>query len=267
MDACRLLLGIALAASVSLPCSLAAADDVGLASLATFRERAAARGFVRSDLVGPPAREVWCAAPPCSETADRIELVVRDDRLLEVVVLDHDVGDGFTLSGSWQESGAFTFRFSRGDEVVDLGWELGYEPPGMSVGFSARDVDDIVALDPTDGAHAFELWIRRELSRYLASAVSLRDTALAARAALRASVVRGLATSGTIRVGTLAQCLEERATPQGTGFFDTCAFRHATAEESRAALATLDARLARERRLLRAHFRAWHRVLRAIFAA
>jgi hypothetical protein len=212
-------------------------------------------------VASPVVHEVWCAAPPCAPEADRLELTVRDGALVEMHLLDRSVGEGFALQGSWQASGAFTFRFVRGEEVVDLTWELVYEPPGMSVGFSARDTAEVVALDPADGAHAFELWIRRELSRYLASSTSLLETALHQRAALRAAVERGLATSAAIRVGSARECLVERATPRGTGFFDECTYRTASPEERRAALAALDARLGRERRLLRRHARRWHRVL------
>jgi hypothetical protein len=241
--------------------SLASADDVGLATIETLRARAATRGWTRSDVASPVAHEVWCAAPPCATEVDRLELTVRDGALVELRVIDHGVGDGFVLDASWQASGAFTFRFARGEEVVDLTWELTYEPPGMSVGFSARDTAEVVALDPADGAHAFELWIRRELSRYLASSTSLRETALDQRTALRDAVARGLVTSAAIRVGSAGACLVERATDRGTGFFDECTYRTATPEERRAALATLDARLARERRLLSRHARRWHRVL------
>lgn len=239
----------------------ASADDVGIATIETLRARAAARGWTRSDVAGPVVHEVWCAAPPCAPEADRLELTVRDGSLVELHLVDHDVGEGFALEGSWQASGAFTFRFVRGEEVVNLTWELVYEPPGMSGGFSARDTAEVVALDPADGAHAFELWIRRELSRYLASSTSLLEAALHQRAALRAAVARGLATSAAIRVGSARECLAERATPRGTGFFDECTYRTASPEERRAALAALDARLGRERRLLRRHGRGWHRVL------
>lgn len=246
----------------------ASAQEVGIASIETLRARAAARGFVRADVSGPVPTETWCAAPPCTGDADRFELHVVNGALVELHVLDHAAGDGFTFAGSWQASGAFGFRFARGqDEHVDLTWELTYEPPGMSVGFTAREPSEVVALDPTDGAHAFTLWIRRELSRNLASAISLRDTALAQRRALRRAVARGLASAATIREGELRDCLVERDTPQGTGMFDTCTMRHATAEEQRAALATLDARLARERRLLERHFRTFHRVIHDTFAA
>ena len=247
--------------------SVASAQEVGIASIETLRARAAARGFVRADVSGPVPRETWCAAPPCTETVDRFELHVVDGVLVELQVLDHAAGDGFTLDGTWQASGAFGFRFTRGeDEHLELTWELTYEPPGMSVGFSARETNDVLALDPADGARAFTLWIRRELSRHLSSAVSMRDTALAQRAALRRSVARGLGSSGTIREGTLAECLVERSTPHGTGMFDRCTFRRATEDEQRAALAVLDARLARERRLLERHFRTFHRALRETFA-
>jgi hypothetical protein len=247
--------------------SLASADDVGIATIDTLRARAAARGWTRSDVANPVAHEVWCAAPPCAPDVDRVELTVRDGAFVEMQLLDHNVGDGFALQGSWQASGAFTFRFARGEEVVDLTWELTYEPPGMSVGFTARDMAEVVALDPSDGAHAFELWIRRELTRHLASSASLLETALAQRASLRAAVARSLETSATIRLGSTEECLVERSTPQGTGFFDQCTYRVATAEERRAVLATLDARLARERALLRRHARRWHRVLLSTLGA
>lgn len=250
----------------SLAPAVASAQDVSIASLETLRSRAQARGFVRADVTSPRPMETWCAAPPCTTVADRFELIVVNGALVEVHVLDHDAADGFTLDGTWQSSGAFGFRFTRGEEQIDLTWELTYEPPGMSVGFTARDVREVVALDPADGAHAFELWIQRELSLYLSSAVSLRDTALAQRVSLRRAVARGIASGGVIREGMLAECLVERSTSQGTGFFDQCVMRPATALEQRAALTTLDARLGRERRLLARHFRAFHRALRETFA-
>ncbi len=250
------------------PTAVSAQDVVGIASLETLRARAAARGFVRTDVAGSRPVETWCSAPPCTGDVDRFELYVRDGALVELQVIDHAAGDGFALAGVWQASGAFTFRFTgpNGD-VIDLTWELGYEPPGMSVGFTARDINEVVALDPSDGAHAYELWIRRELSLNLSSSVSLRDTALAQRAALRRAVARGIATSGVIREGTFSECMVERSTPQGTGWFDQCVMRPATPDEQRAALATLDARLALERRLLTRHFRAFHRALVATFAS
>ncbi|MBN8611075.1 MAG: hypothetical protein J0L92_10850 [Deltaproteobacteria bacterium] len=250
----------------SLAPAVASAQDVSIASLETLRSRAQARGFVRADVTSPRPMETWCAVPPCTTAADRFELIVVNGALVEAHVLEHDAADGFTLDGTWQASGSFGFRFTRGEEQIDLTWELTYEPPGMSVGFTARDVQEVVALDPADGAHAFELWIHRELSRHLSSAVSLRDTALAQRVSLRRAVARGVASGGVIREGTLAECLVERSTAQGTGFFDQCAMRPATVLEQRAALTTLDARLARERRLLTRHFRAFHRALRETFA-
>jgi hypothetical protein len=192
---------------------------------------------------------------------------VRDSALVELHVVDHAVGEGFVLDGTWQASGAFGFRFTRGDELVDLAWELHHEPEGMSVGFTSHEMSEIVALDPNDGARAFELWVRRELTRHLSSPTSLREAALAARVSLRSTVARGLASSGTIREGSVGECLVERSTPSGTGWFDTCTMRMATPEEQRAALASLDARLARERGLILRHFATWHRVIRESFGA
>lgn len=263
MRAIALLVGLFVWSSAS---SAAVAQETRIASLETFRARAAARGFVRADVTSPRPMETWCAAPPCTEAADRLQLVVVSGALVEVHVLEHDAFDGFTLDAGWQASGAFGLRFTRGDELLDLTYELTYEPPGMSVGFTGRDVNEIVALDPTDGAHAFELWIRRELARYLDSAESLRDTALARRSDLRRAVARGIASGGVIREGTFATCFVERSTPHGTGFFDQCTMRTATPEEQRAALVALDAKLARERRLITRHFRALHRALREAFA-
>ena len=238
------------------------AQDASIAGLDELRARAAARGWGRSELASPGGPvEAWCASPPCSDSVDRYELSVVDGVLVMVRVILADAGDGFSLDGAWQSSGSFGFRFARGADAIDLTWQLTYEPPGLTVGFSAGRTDDVVSLDPDDGAHAFALWIARELSRRLVSATSLRDSELAARASLRANVARGIASAGTIREGTLADCWEERSTPQGTGIFDTCTMRMATPEEQRSVLATLDASLARQRALLRRHYRAFHRVL------
>jgi hypothetical protein len=233
-----------------------------IATATELRARAAARGWIASEArpYGTPV-ETWCAAPPCGD-ADRYELALESGTLVSLRVVLHDAADGFSLDASWQASGAFGFRFVRGGDAVDLASELGYEPPGLDVGFSARDVDQTVALDPDDGAHAYVLWITRELGRYLSSAASLRVTALAQRTALRASVARGIATSATIRQGSFAECMQERAFPNGaTGFFEVCPMRMATAEEQRAVLRALDARLRTERTILRAHDRAFHRAL------
>ncbi len=94
----------------------ASAQDVGIASIETLRARAAARGFLRVDVPGSRAYEAWCAAPPCDAGEDRFELYVRDSALVELHVVDHAVGEGFVLDGTWQASGAFGFRFTRGDE-------------------------------------------------------------------------------------------------------------------------------------------------------
>ncbi|MFO0714744.1 MAG: hypothetical protein U0353_33195 [Sandaracinus sp.] len=250
--------------------STALAQTVGIASVETLRARAAERGFTRAapaDVSGPRHLETWCASPPCDADEDRFELTLEGEALVALHVVDHAAGEGFALDGTWQASGAFGFRFRRGDEAIDLTWELSFEPPGLDVGFSARDLDAMTALDPSDGARAFTLWITAELSRHLASATSLREAGLASRATLRRAVARGLASSAVIREGSPQECLVERSTPQGTGVFDTCTMRRATPEEQRAALAILDARLARERRLLRRHFRAFHHALAATFAA
>jgi hypothetical protein len=247
---------------------VARAQDASIAGLDALRERAAARGWSRGEGSGPSGPfEAWCARPPCGDDADRYELHVVDGALVLVRLVLADAADGFSLDATWQTGGSFGFRFVHEADTLDLTWELDYEPPGLSVGFSARQLDDMVALDPDDGTHAFALWIARELSRYLSSATSLRDTALAARSSLRRSVAEGIARSGTIREGTFAECFEERSTPQGTGFFDVCPMRMATADEQRAVLTTLDARLARERAILRGHFRAFHRVLVETLAA
>lgn len=262
--------------SLLLSCALLAvspvplrAQDRGLASLDELRARAGARGWERHGAGDAHASvETWCAHAPCEDQVDGFRFHIVDGALVELHLFLADAADGFSLDAGWQASGAFGFRFTHDDELIDLTYELAYEPPGLSVGFSARDIDEIVALDPADGTHAFSLWIARELARHLVSATSLRDTELAARRALRASVARGIATGGTIREGTFAEeCFEERSTPQGTGIFDTCVMRMASADEQRAVLATLDARLRRERAILRGHSRAFHRVLEETLAA
>jgi hypothetical protein len=246
-----------LLASLLLTAATAHAQPPHLASLSTLRARAAARGW-QSETVGPLER--WCARPPCADQ-DRYDLSIPEGMLVLIQYLQHDAAGGYTLDATWQESGAFTFRFTEGEQSIDLTWELTYEPPGLSVGFSAQDTNAVVALDPTDGAHAFTLWITRELGRYLVSATSLRDTALAQRRALHAAVTRGLVASATVREGTFAECFEERSFPEGTGIFDVCPMRMATPEEQRIALAALNAKLSAERTILRAHYRSFHQAI------
>jgi hypothetical protein len=237
-----------------------------VASADELRARASARGYVRAPAVaGEP--ETWCASPPCAADADRLELHVVGGALVQVRARISDAADGFALDATWQSSGAFTFRFARGDEHIELTWELTYEHPRLAVAFSGRRLEEIIVLDPADGTHAFALWIRRELARHLAAPESLREVSLASRAALRAHTESALRTSGTIRDRPLAECLVERSTGAGTGMFDECPLRPATPEEQREVLAALDARLSMERRLLRAHARAFHRAIRELLAA
>ena len=234
-----------------------------VASADELRARASARGFVRA----PGEPETWCARPPCAADADRLELRMVGGALVELRARLTGVADGFSLDATWQSSGAFAFRFARGDERVELTWELTYEHPMLAVAFSGRRLEEITALDPTDGTRAFTLWIRRELERHLTSPRSLLEVSLASRAALRAHTERALRTTGTIRDRPLAECLVERSTAQGTGFFDECTLRGATPEEQREVLAALDAQLSMERRVLRAHASAFHRAIRELLAA
>jgi hypothetical protein len=241
----------------------AAPAHAQIASVEVLRARAAERGWSRSSAPrNGTTIETWCAQSPCDEQ-DRYELTITGGALTQLRLVLHDAADGMMLDAQWQTGDTFSFSFGDDPErSVVLAWELGFEPPGLAVGFTARDLDEMVAMDPSDGTHAFALWMTRELARQFASATSLRDTALAQRAALRRAVVRGLAGAGTVRDGTFADCFEERADPSGaTGFFDRCPLRRATEAERDAAIATLDARLRRERALLRAHYRAFHRVL------
>ena len=241
----------------------AAPAHAQIASVEVLRARAAERGWSRASApLDGVMIETWCAHPPCDEE-DRYELTSTGGALTHLRLVLHDAADGMALDAQWQTGDTFSFSFGDDpEEAVVLGWELTFEPPGLAVAFTARDLDDVVAMDPSDGTHAFALWMTRELGRQFASARSLRDTALAQRAALGRAVVRGLAGADAVRDGTFADCFEERADPSGaTGFFDRCALRRATEAERDAAIATLDARLRRERAVLRAHYRAFHRVL------
>ncbi len=233
-----------------------------IASVDVLRARAAERGWSRASAPrNATTIETWCAQPPCDEE-DRYELTITDGVLTQLRLVLHDAADGLALDAQWQADDTFSFSFGDPEEGVVLAWEASFEPPGLAVGFTGRDLDEMVAMDPSDGTHAFALWITRELARQFESARSLRDTALAQRAALRRAVVRGLAGAGTVRDGTFADCFEERADPSGaTGMFDRCPLRRATPAERHEVLAALDARLARERALLRAHYRAFHRAL------
>jgi hypothetical protein len=54
---------------------------------------------------------------------------------------------------------------------------------------------------------------------------------------------------------------EERETEVGIGIFDTCVHRSLTDDEERAFLDDMHREMARRRRLVRRHHRAWHRAV------
>lgn len=229
--------------------SLASAQ---VADLETLRVRGLARGWVAHQTVeyGRPL-EVWCEALPC--TGSRFELSLTGGLSMVRVVIE-DAGHGFAMEATWQASGAFAFRFTRGEEAIDLSWDLGFEHPDVSVHFTSSAAGD---------GETFEHSIAAELARYLGSATSLRDAALASRTRLERNTERILASSATVREGSFAECFVERGTPEAHGIFDVCTHRMATDEERARVLAALSARLRAERALINAHFRAFFGAIRA----
>jgi hypothetical protein len=244
----------ALVIALLLSWSLLASAQV--ADLDTLRVRASARGWAAHQMI-QYARplEVWCEALPC--TGSRFELTVTAGELRMVRVVLEDAGDGFAMDATWEASGTFGFRFTRGEESIDLAWDLGFEHPELSVHFSSGSAS---------GDETFEHWIAAELTRYLGSARALRDAALASRARLERNTVRILTSTATVREGTFAECFVERGTPEAHGFFDVCTHRMATDEERARVLASLRARLQAERSLIEAHFDAFSAAIRATLA-
>lgn len=235
-----------------------------IADLDTLRARGAARGWAAHQARAyGRALEVWCEALPC--TGSRFELTTTAGALSMVRVVLEDrpeasspaVGDGFAMDATWQASGAFGFRFTRGEDVIDLAWELGFEHPDLDVHFTSGSAE---------GTETFEHWIAAELARYLGSSDSLRAAALASRDRLERNTERILATSPTVREGSFAECFVERDTPAGHGMFDVCAHRMASEPERARARAALRARLGRERALIDAHFAAFSAAIRATLA-
>jgi hypothetical protein len=250
----------ALALAILLVPAAVAAQPV---SLDAVRERARSRGWSpETTEVHGATEERWCPRPPCAGLYERsdADLVAIRSRggIVDVVLVRARSADGWTAEASiGGPTPTFHFRFRRGGETVDVGWEHRFDLPDGLITITGADA---IGRDQAD-------WLRGELDAYLGSPATFRSRALRRSEELHAHVRRvasAISICPTPDDPSRFVCV---ATSGGAhGMMDRCVRRRLTDQERAEMLARLGRTRERHEILVSRHAESWHAVIADLLA-